>query len=456
MTAMPNIIVREELATLAVITGTLSDVYRSPSMWLDKKVRSSLRALATEHAPHTMKVLSFLEELALVTGLTQEEALAHNLPSNIPDEHGDEPATDGHQTIVTLTQTVSAKAYESSGLGYVLLAGQRARTKVSLSPTPQSPLRIEIETEVGEGQRLAHEAGYVLTIGPGEPTPRRRALWSDIEVDAVSPAVIFKGELAYSESAAALPLVVRLPLRRPDQEGPQRGTLQFAIRPSFATVGHLARLRAARELLATRGAEIQLLLGEERRVLGKFDVVKGDTVRLPGGLPDAVLDALLMVGTSIPAPWFGIEQDLQDLVSAPAPEKAAVFGRVIARPASEKPKVTATFIDYVTSNGIKFDEDFLGYFPDLHFAPFQLAPGSPITQEEFNQRWDKREQLIKFTGYDREPYPAIAVTLIEWSEEPQKPFPIRFHPDIDFSDVRTTVEIAFEPARDRLWYIEYQ
>jgi hypothetical protein len=190
--------------------------------------------------------------------------------------------------------------------------------------------------------------------------------------------------------------------------------------------------------------------------LGKFDVVRGDPVRLPGGLPDDVLDALLMLGTDIPAPWFGTEQDIQDIVTAPAAEKAAAFKRASARTSEEKQKITTIFLDFVTSNGLRFDEEFLGHFPDVHFEPPQLHPDSPMNQDKFNQRWAKREEPIEIGAFYQEDYPKLAATLREWAKEPHKPFPLQFESGpMDLPDARTAVEINFEPARDRLWYIEH-
>ncbi|MGO9467296.1 MAG: hypothetical protein ACLQVF_24415 [Isosphaeraceae bacterium] len=453
MTPAPSIVVREELATLTAISGALSDVYRSPSIWLDKRIRHSLRALAEEHAPPAVKVLTFLEELALVTGLTPEEASAFTVPPNAQDESGQESPTDASEAGVRLTQTISAAGFGTSGLSYVLLAGQRAGMEVSVAPTSQSYLKIEIEG--GEGKHLVKEAGYVLTIGPGQPTPTRRGLWCVIELDTIAPAVIFKGELADSECAAVAPFIVRLPVLSADQQGPQRARLQLTFRPSSVTVGHLASYRAARELLSTRSAEIQLLLGEGERILGRFDVESCNATLPDGGLPDEMLDALLMVGSDIPVPWFGIQEDLDDIVSAPAAEKVGVFYRVTARPAAQKPKVTAISIDCVTSNGIKFDEEFLGLFPDLRFAPPVLSPGAPVTQDEFNRGWADRTVLIQIGAFYREQYPQLAAVLKDWSKDPQKPFPLQMQSEANALDIRTAVEIAFEPARDRLWYVEH-
>ena len=96
--------------------------------------------------------------------------------------------------------------------------------------------------------------------------------------------------------------------------------------------------------------------------------------------PD-LLAALLTIDPRIPVPMFISEEDAAAITSAAPAEAPIVYRRIINRLRENKREITTLYLVRESASGVAYQEDFLGFLPEVTFNSPKL---DDPTKQEFS------------------------------------------------------------------------
>ena len=447
---MPSAVKRELLAA-GILVGFFMDVLRDPDLLLEADTRKAARTLARDVADQLPRFLSFMEELALIGGWTMEQVMGvlvhpfESLPADLPDADSD--------VKVTVTQTLpQTYPTPSTGFAYLTLAGLRAGIMVSLLDRPESRLEITVPEQLAP-KKTGGSDPTMISMGPPQSLPAARFdLRCKMEIDAANGVVRLIGYDLGDPEAASLPLVAEIspPMRFPQET---TGKANISARPACMTVGDLAKHRQMTELIRREGTRLEVIVAKTDRPLAEMRFPPtGPLLSNEIAQPD-LLAALLAIDPQIPLPLLIRKEDAAAITSADPAERPAVYRRTIDDIGQAKPEITTLYLVRAAASGMAFQEEFLGFLPDV---PFQPKVGDPEKQQFLDEQWQKREQIMGITCYMVKTAEEIAQAVIRWAEDRSPPFPgIHIWKDASVPHhCKAISQTDFLPAIDRQWYRE--
>ena len=444
-------LVKRELLAAGILVGFFMDVLRDPDMLLEADTRKAARTLARDVADQLPRFLSFMEELALIGGWTMEQVMGvlvhpfESLPADLPDADSD--------VKVTVTQTLpQTYPTPSTGFAYLTLAGLRAGIMVSLLDRPESRLEITVPEQLAP-KKTGGSDPTMISMGPPQSLPAARFdLRCKMEIDAANGVVRLIGYDLGDPEAASLPLVAEIspPMRFPQET---TGKANISARPACMTVGDLAKHRQMTELIRREGTRLEVIVAKTDRPLAEMRFPPtGPLLSNEIAQPD-LLAALLAIDPQIPLPLLIRKEDAAAITSADPAERPAVYRRTIDDIGQAKPEITTLYLVRASASGMAFQEEFLGFLPDV---PFQPKVGDPEKQQFLDEQWQKREQIMGITCYMVKTAEEIAQAVIRWAEDRSPPFPgIHIWKDASVPHhCKAISQTDFLPAIDRQWYRE--
>ena len=392
-----------------------------------------------------------MEELALIGGWTMEQVMGvlvhpfESLPADLPDADSD--------VKVTVTQTLpQTYPTPSTGFAYLTLAGLRAGIMVSLLDRPESRLEITVPEQLAP-KKTGGSDPTMISMGPPQSLPAARFdLRCKMEIDAANGVVRLIGYDLGDPEAASLPLVAEIspPMRFPQET---TGKAYISARPACMTVGDLAKHRQMTELIRREGTRLEVIVAKTDRPLAEMRFPPtGPPLSNEIAQPD-LLAALLAIDPQIPLPLLIRKEDAAAITSADPAERPAVYRRTIDDIGQAKPEITTLYLVRAAASGMAFQEEFLGFLPDV---PFQPKVGDPEKQQFLDEQWQKREQIMGITCYMVKTAEEIAQAVIRWAEDRSPPFPgIHIWKDASVPHhCKAISQTDFLPAIDRQWYRE--
>jgi len=242
LTPPPSVLVQSDLLLFACIAGTCADLLNNPEAILDNEYRQILSRLFQNSEARLPKFMQFIQELALIHGLTLQQVseVVASSEEEITEQNGNEETHDSFK----VTQTFPVSRPEWS-LPYLLLAGRRAQVEITIRNTPFAPMRF-----AGKGADIGGDEleAMAISIGPGIPAfPARASHRARIEFDLPNRLMTLHGEkLSADNSGAAFIWLMKLggkPISVPATFG-----MTFTRVASELTVGDIANLIEASRL----------------------------------------------------------------------------------------------------------------------------------------------------------------------------------------------------------------
>jgi hypothetical protein len=412
-------------------------------MMLEKSARVAVQDLAHQIAVEVPRFLSFLEELALVGGLTLDQVFGIMPTSeDSPDELNEQPSVN-----ITISQEqCPGHPLHATGYPYFVAAGIRSGTPVKLMCAEDAPLEVSVPDNV-PGPRNVGAIG--IERREDKVLTHRVDLRCGLEIDPAAKVVQVQGYPLDDPRGGQLPLIGRLP--PPTRNG--KGQFTFTLRFSWLTAGDLDLFRAANRLLSTAGAQIHLVFGPSNQRIG---IMEGASIEIPIPLDEEVLDTLLEVDPKLPVPWF-IDEDVFAAIRSSAPEKRATEVRraIEAVESGTKRDITSFYLISEFPNGKPYREEFLTFIPGSVFPPPTLKEQGAIGQEEFERRWQSRTEHFALTCFICEGAEELRGDLRAWAENWRSEFPVKIRSDLPAPHhCKTVFSLEFLPRIDRTWHSE--
>jgi len=444
------------LLELAVVTGAAFDAFANPDLLLDRDRRHSCRDLARKTASTLMGTFRFLEEMALVGGMTPDQVASAQVTSNAAHRVLSSANADVEAgKTVSFKQVIPREAMTTSWMPYLSLAGQRAGVPVQLAPNIDHALKFEISLPLEE---LA--AGTELSFVELKPvSPNSVGLFlcqARLVVDAASKTVRIdmKSFLDDSGDRWSVSLLGTVPTSRED--GTSAVKFSVSLRWPLVTIGDLESIRQVALIDQEGDARVQM-----------FDIAAGKQLSdqplsawscvlvkyLPDWANQDVLESLLTVDPTLPVPVLIPGEKLKEIARVRKDEWLSSWRAFIEKTREDQPDVTSFSFAFVGANGD------LAYHEFLAFSPGRLTPvrkpGGDISQAEIDQIVQDGTEISVFS-YVCEDMFRVAERLREWIRDGAAPFPPFLQAEPGISPVALTrVDMICLPVVDRTWHQEW-
>ena len=447
----PGVLVKRDLLSVAVAAGVCFDLMDNPALILNAEFREAVRGLFTFTAERLPKYQRFIEELALVGGLSYDQISAIALMS---DEMRDEivaPETPNGPT-VKISQT-SSKDRTDWGIPYLLLASQRTEETVTILNLADTPLSVKVDSPDERFAWLANQMPAMISFGPGEPQLSKDiCLRARVEFDSSERLLRFVAR-PLSGNTTGYPFIIHAPSKPPNgSPAPISMSMYFPE----VTVGSLQTVLSAIHMSRSSAVQMQLFV-EDLGVLGSNELTSDHTLQFPELIPDQILSVLVGCDPHLPLPCIAPRGSIDGLVETAPKDRPVRFAEIVQNLNGHKPHLTSIRLRVANAMGRDFHEEFLGFLPEgIHFSPPTIDGTGGVTQEEINEKWLAGDQHFRIGSHFREDYARLASELRRWMDDPKHAYP--FHgvdaPAQDFHYCKTTIENEHLPHVDRMWYIE--
>lgn len=440
MRSNPGVFVSRYSLAMTLLAGMSSDLQQDPTLLLDRDLRHAIKKLSGTTGNLDERFYPFIEECALLLGLSHEQlgrlVLTEEDHSVIRDE---DPKS--HESNLSFQQTTPQKQ-RVLDFGLLFVAHKRSGYPVEILNVPFAKLEVTHNLDAPDGEI----ASLAFSEAP-RTLPGRYCLRAILVVDPESRSATFRSHVLTNLRDDA-PFVVTLSPPGKDLAG------QFSFRPHppCCTVGTLRLLQQFNELIKTGPASLTLELDDGRRIA---------SCQIPqGGLPafnfaqliPDFMDELLDVPDSSPMPWFFATptEDHMEPVDVHSLEHGSPNQ-------STRLEVTSVTLRVANANNVDFQERFLTFLePGIHFTcPAGSASKDGTSKEELQRLWDEGNNAWIMTGLWEVGMTELANELRSWSQSPSKQFPLNFSTDpLIGHGFKTFVEMRFEPKIDRGSYFE--
>jgi len=443
---------------MAALTGAIFDAFADPERILDPEYRQAVRSLAGG-SELLAPVLRLLEEMALVGGFDPHEVLDLHRISEPMQQALVGEITPGEQPVhITVTQEYPSEAPRgSTGLPFLLRASQRAETPIHLAPAEDHTIRIEVAPHGAVSFNA--EQFQMLTVGPAGTiaAPVRFRPARVVLNRSTRTLRFYLGR--FEDSNTPMPVRVRLPVPRQNENQEVRASLEVSMRWPHLRVRDLRNMDLANRMLREGGLLMELLVEQGNQLLGRTRHTRSETGLFPIGVWQGErLRGLTGLDGDQPVPLFVPPATLTGLVGVDSAHREEQSQQLRTTAAAARPEITSAVLLFQEVGGSVIDEQFLRFLPGRGFAPpkLTLPPGTTITQEEFEQRWQAGLEHFEVRMFIGEDVNEIAGRLRAWAGNPQDPFPIVYDPQrLPTAATRTCLSFSFFPRIDRVWHLEH-
>jgi hypothetical protein len=446
----PGVLVKRDLLNVAVLAGVCFDLMDNPALILDSDFRAAVKTLFATVMERLPRYQRFIEELALVGGLSYEQigamiAVSEEMRKELePQQHGDGPT-------VTISQTVP-KDRTDWGIAWLLLAGQRSGEPVTLLNVENSQLAVKVTPTDDQFARLGEQAPLMIQFGPGEAQRLKEiCLRATVDFSASDKLLRFNSRPLYQDTSG-YPFILQIPLKPPEGEG----SISLAIYLPELTVGTLRKLTLARETIAKRAVDMQVEV-DGIGVMARHPNAANNALHIPDLIEDDVLTILADFDRDLPFPCAALADMFDAIVKSPAEDRRRNFQEATERRKAVRPHLTSIRLRLADAFARDYHEEFLGFLPQRgHFRPPTVSGSGTMTQEQLDALWNAGDQHFRFDMHFREDHAKLTSELRTWMDDPTQSFPFKgaeLSPR-DFHFCKTTIEREHLPFIDRVWYIE--
>lgn len=447
-------LVKRRLLCLAVITGLSRDLYQSPELILNAKTRKALYEVS-EILKTFEKSYQFFEELALLSGLTEQqiaEMMVHSADwqKEMRSERLEE-TTPG----IELKQRMSKETYRpSTAFPYLLLAGQRSRAAIQFQCNYGSSISLSTPTPGKDGGPPLLPVSIGVEPGPPSMVPKID-FKCELSMDKTGKQAMLVAYLLNDTECVGKPIIVRLP--SPDRAKEGKSTIQFAMVFPDLTVGHLQRIVELQDLCHSGGPiELQLILGKTGERIASMAPEQGLPFNIPSDFRSGFIQRLNALDSNLPAPWFCSDDVEHEILQGELDTAREAFEAVRQRLEGSRPDVTTFTLVTETEQGVPYRQDFLGFFPGLTMSSPKVEPGGQHSQDNVDKMWNERAEMFKLESALREDVPQITESFRQWAQNPElDKFPVNVDSSIPtFHQIKTIFALERYPRINRFWYTE--
>lgn len=450
---LPTNLIRLHLLELATFTGATFDLFADPDLLLDKERRQAYRELAKHVASTIDGTVRFLEELALVGGLSLSQVASIQVPSNAAKKAlAWEDAQEGAGLTVSISQTIPKATMATSLMPYVVLAAQRAGVTVQLTAAPKHSLDVNTSILEGGGPRTAPVS--FLEIGQAlQPKITFLSFQARLAVDGTANILRIYFKRFDPQRESQWPLRLQFGSSMTDSEGTHFFKLSISPRWPFVVADDLETISLARQI-STRGeGQVQIVEDATGKLIATqaiSDVAPLLDRLLPEWATEDTVKDLLRIGGMSPLP---VDRLALDTILKSADEPSRVLSEQIG---GRKNAVTSLVIVFTDPDNNVLDEEFLGFVHGRMTPNMQVAEGSTFSQWELDLKLMEGREEIRAVTYLEPDLFAIAEVVREWARNPSHDFPIGFEigpPQAPMT--RTVFTMTYYPIIDRLWHYEW-
>ncbi len=446
----PGVLVKRDLLTVAVAAGVCFDLMDNPAIILNADFRAAVRSLFATTAERLPRYQRFIEELALVGGLSYEQIAAIVVTSDEMRGEMIQPDTpDGPK--VKISQTIPIDRTDW-GFGYLLLAGQRSQETVTLLNVKNSQLSVKITPSSDAVGQPTDKTPAMIQFGPGEPQRSRKFCFrAKVEFSAADSLLRFIVR-PVDRDTAGFPFLLRVALAN-SPEAPSATSLSVYL-PEL-TVGPLRTFMRALDAMKKQPVDMQVVL-DGVGVLGRQSFAAGQALEFPPLIDDTLLSMLADFDPTLPFPRLA-PGDLFDAIDAQQGEQRRRLESVIETCKGTRRHLTSIRLRIADALGRDFHEEYLECLPNgAQFEPPTIEGKGEWTQERMDSMWNAGDQHFKFDMHFREDYAQLTGELRTWMKDPTGSFPFQTtdFQARDFYFCKTTIEREHLPFVDRTWYIE--
>ena len=304
---LPSNLVRLRLLELAALTGATFDLFANPDLVLDRERRHAYRELAHTVASKIQETVRFLEELALVGGLSPEQVASIQIPSDAARKAlGWNDVEDQPGVTVSVKQTIPKATIGTSSMLHVVLAAQRAGVSVQLMAAPEHSL--EVDASAFRDRIPGVSKVSFLEIGPAlAASITFISFQARLAVDPVARTLRIYLKRFDRQREAQWPLRVQFGSPETDGNGSHFFSLSISIRWPFVAIDDLAAILSACQVGKTGEGQAQVLEDASGKLISSqsLSAVTPILERLvPEWATQAMVEGLVTLGGASPVPLF--------------------------------------------------------------------------------------------------------------------------------------------------------
>jgi hypothetical protein len=447
----PGVLVKRDLLAVAVAAGVCFDLMDNPALVLDADFRAAVRSLFAMTIERLPRYQRFVEELALVGGLSYEQIAAMVAVS---DEMRGEviPPDDLSGPTVKISKTVPTERRDWA-LGWIMVAMQRTHETVTLLNVENSQLSVKVVPSNDAVAGLSEQPPVMIQFGPGDPQAATRfSFRAKIEFNAPDSLLRFTVRPVELDTTG-FPFLLRVALsNRPDVPA----TTSLSVYVPELTVGTLRTFMAALDTMKRQPVDLQIML-DGAGLLGHQRFATGQALEFPPLIDDKLLAVLADFDPTLPFPRLAPGDFLDAIVSAPIEERQSRFASIVQSRKETKPHLTSIRLRIAEASRRDVHEEYLECLPKgAQFVPPTVTGDGEWTQVRMDKVWNAGDQHFRFDMHFREDYAQLASELRTWMKDPTGSFPFQTtdFQTRDFHFCKTTVEREHLPFIDRTWYVE--
>ena len=293
-----------------------------------------------------------------------------------------------------------------------------------------------------------------IAVGPGKPSlPARVNLRASIVMYDDASCIELRVHGLDENLSRDLPITIGLPVPALVKGGNVNTDFGF-FWPAIGAQ-QLRSLRKACGAALNGAVEIRLILDKENRLLGSNCFPTEVFEESLPTIPNDVVEFLCSVSSQTPLPLWIPDQELERFIQGDENERMHIYKSYAVGTGVEKKEVTSVTLRYANMSGHDYREEYLGFFPGIHFGPPTIGEGGPKTQQEINDLWENSKVEARLSSSFQEDCYYLADEIRKWAADPSEPFPLDIGSGAPETPVfKTRFELVVCPKVDRHWYFE--
>jgi hypothetical protein len=444
---LPTSLEKRDLLAITILAGALQDCLRDPTALLEVETRNALRNVADYVRSVLPGYITFLEELAIVLGLSNDEIRERMHVSEAEIAEGQAGMSEDKKFELSLTQSVSKDALAAGGALWLShLAGQRAGVKISILNTEDSPLAMKIKS--GRPPIPPDHQPCMVSFGPSDAkTPITVHFPCDFSFDADTSTLHIK---TYRLDDPAGERCAFVAVTRLDPAA-RESSADFDIRPPRVTVGHIETWREADAAFMNHGGLIVYTQLDNDHSTSREQPVGSRLGDVSPWIPIEEYKIITELGRDVSIPLAPHIRTFRQLIGLPSESRQYYWSRLQAE---IPPTVTSFSLWRCNIDGRAVREVFLDAIIGTMNCPLVAAPpGEEAVIDNFRARWCDTTVTSTLAWPLKEDPAEVESLFIEWAKDTSKPFPLNFQGE-RLTVVRGHITLERRPSVNRLWYVE--